>query len=145
MGYVNISAWSTQRITMAVNFGFLERNSYFLQIAHQLSSRGWVDLVPDPLLLRKFDSDGNRTRDLWVYSQELWPLDRHLPTNGGRLVGIARLRTKTTEFVFVLFLLWVMSQKQRCDACAWIHMIWDKTFTSFLQFLITVVQSNDPA
>jgi hypothetical protein len=31
-----------------------------------LSSRGWVDPVPDPLLLRKSGSAGNRTRDLWV-------------------------------------------------------------------------------
>jgi hypothetical protein len=34
-----------------------------------------VDPVPDTLLLRKSDSAGNRTRDLWVSSQELWPLD----------------------------------------------------------------------
>jgi hypothetical protein len=34
-----------------------------------------VDPVPDPLLLRKFGSAENRTRDLWVSSQELWPLD----------------------------------------------------------------------
>jgi hypothetical protein len=34
-----------------------------------------VDAVPDPLLLRKSGSAGNRTRDLWIYSQELWTLD----------------------------------------------------------------------
>jgi hypothetical protein len=33
-----------------------------------------VDLVPDPLLLRKTGSAGNRTRDLWASSQELWQL-----------------------------------------------------------------------
>jgi hypothetical protein len=38
-------------------------------------SRGWVDTVPDPLLLRKSGGAGNRTLDLWIYSQELWPLD----------------------------------------------------------------------
>ena len=38
-------------------------------------SRGWVDPVPDPLLLRKSGSAGNRTRDLCIYSQKLWPLD----------------------------------------------------------------------
>jgi hypothetical protein len=32
--------------------------------------------VPDPLLLR--GSAGNRIRDLWICSQELWPLDRRL-------------------------------------------------------------------
>jgi hypothetical protein len=34
-----------------------------------------VDPVPDPLLLRKCGSAGNRTRDLCVCSQELWSLD----------------------------------------------------------------------
>jgi hypothetical protein len=34
-----------------------------------------VDPVPDPLLLKESGSGGNRTRDLWVCSQELWPLD----------------------------------------------------------------------
>jgi hypothetical protein len=43
-----------------------------------------VDPVPDPLLLRKSGSAGNRTRDLWIYSQELWPLDHR----GGPLTGI---------------------------------------------------------
>jgi hypothetical protein len=35
-----------------------------------------VDSVPDPLLLRKSGTVGNRTQDLSVSSQELWPLDR---------------------------------------------------------------------
>jgi hypothetical protein len=34
-----------------------------------------VDPVPDPLLLRKSGSSGNRTRDLRICSQEVWPLD----------------------------------------------------------------------
>jgi hypothetical protein len=42
-------------------FGFLERSRYFFfQVAPQLYSRSWVDLAPDPLLLRKSDSAGNR-------------------------------------------------------------------------------------
>jgi hypothetical protein len=45
--------------------GFLKRNCYyFFQVAPQLYSRGWVDPVPDPLLLRKSGSAGNRTREL---------------------------------------------------------------------------------
>jgi hypothetical protein len=69
-------AWSAQRIPPAVKLGFLDRNSYFsIQVAPQLSLRGWVDPVPDPLLLRKSGSAGNRTRDPWICSQELWPLD----------------------------------------------------------------------
>jgi hypothetical protein len=47
----------------------------FYQVAPQLYSRGWVDPVPGPILLRKSGSIGNRSRDLCICSQELWPLD----------------------------------------------------------------------
>jgi hypothetical protein len=47
----------------------------FYQVAPQLYSRGWVDPVPDPLLLRKSGRTGNRTRDFWICSQERWPLE----------------------------------------------------------------------
>jgi hypothetical protein len=67
--------WSAQRIPSAVNLGFLDWSRYFLEIAHHFSSRGWVDPVPDPLLLRKSGSAGNRTWDLWICIQELWPPD----------------------------------------------------------------------
>jgi hypothetical protein len=72
-----------------VNFGFLDRSRYFsFQVVSQLSSRGWVDPVPDPLLLRKSGSAGNRTRDHWICSQELWPLDHRdglrYPYAGGK-------------------------------------------------------------
>jgi hypothetical protein len=55
----------------------------FLQVAPQLFSRGWVDPVPDPLFLRKSGSPGNRTQDIWICSQKLWPLDHR----GGPLPG----------------------------------------------------------
>jgi hypothetical protein len=56
--------------------GFLDRSRYyFFQIVLQLYSRGLVDPVPDPLLLRKSGSAGNRTLDLWICSHKLWPLD----------------------------------------------------------------------
>jgi hypothetical protein len=42
-----------------------------LEIAPQLSPRGRVDPVPDPLLLKKSGSAWNRTRDIWICSQEL--------------------------------------------------------------------------
>jgi hypothetical protein len=43
--------------------GFLDQSRYFFfQVAPQLYSRGWVDPVPDPLLLGKSGSTGNRTR-----------------------------------------------------------------------------------
>jgi hypothetical protein len=42
--------------------GFLDRIHYFFfQVASQLYSRGWVDPVPDPLLLGKSGSVGNGT------------------------------------------------------------------------------------
>jgi hypothetical protein len=45
------------------NLRFLVRSCYFFfQVAPQLYSRGCVDIVPDPLLLRKSGSAGNRFR-----------------------------------------------------------------------------------
>jgi hypothetical protein len=45
--------------------GFLDRGrNIFFQVAFQLYSRGWVDPVSDPLLLRKSGSAGNLTRDI---------------------------------------------------------------------------------
>jgi hypothetical protein len=42
--------------------GFLDRSRYFFfQVAPQLYSREWVEPVPDPLLLTKSGSAGNRT------------------------------------------------------------------------------------
>jgi len=46
-----------------------------------------VDPVPDPLILRKSGSAGDRTRDLCICSQKLWPLDHR----GGPGRGIAVL------------------------------------------------------
>jgi hypothetical protein len=44
--------------------GFLDRSRYyFFQVATELYSRGWVDPVSNPLLLRKRGSAGNRTRN----------------------------------------------------------------------------------
>jgi hypothetical protein len=54
---------------------FLDRSRYFfVQVAPQLYSRGSEEPVPDPLLLRKSVSAGNRTQTSG-YSQELCPLD----------------------------------------------------------------------
>jgi hypothetical protein len=64
-----------------VSPGFLDQSRYyFFHVAPQLSSRGWVNPIPDPLLLRKSGSAGNRTQDLWICSQKLWLLDHR----GGR-------------------------------------------------------------
>jgi hypothetical protein len=56
--------------------GFLDRNPYFFfQVAPQLYSRGWVDPVSDPLLLRKSGSAGNRTRTSGYVARNSWLLD----------------------------------------------------------------------
>jgi hypothetical protein len=78
-----------------LNLGFLDRSRHFsIQVATQLSSRGWVDPVPDPLLLRKSGSAGNRTWDLWICSQELWPLDHR----GDRKLTIRSLYINRMKF-----------------------------------------------
>jgi hypothetical protein len=55
---------------------------YFFLVDPQLYSRGWVDPVPDPLLLRKSGRAVNRIQNLWICSQEPWPLDHR----GGHLI-----------------------------------------------------------
>jgi hypothetical protein len=68
--------WSAQWIPMTVNLDFLDTEPlFFPSSSSSLYSQGWVDPVPDPLLHRKSGSAGNRTRDLWICSQELWLLD----------------------------------------------------------------------
>jgi hypothetical protein len=76
----------------AVNLSFLDRSRYFcFQVALHLSSRGWLDHVPDPLLLRKSGSVGNRTRDHWVCRQELWPLDHAEIYTNNSCGGVTKL------------------------------------------------------
>jgi hypothetical protein len=59
-----------------VNLSFLDQSRQFsFKLLLIYPHKGWVGPVPESLLLRKSGSGGNRTRDLWVSSQELWPLD----------------------------------------------------------------------
>jgi hypothetical protein len=51
-GY-RVSPGQRNKSPTVVNFGFLDRSRYFLELTPQLSSWGWVDPIPDPLLLRK--------------------------------------------------------------------------------------------
>jgi hypothetical protein len=87
--------------------GFLYRSRYFFfQIAPQLYSRGWVDAVPDSLLVKKSGSAGNRTRTSRYVARTMWhPLSANLaltsPTSGSRSAGIFRSPTETTEFVLL--------------------------------------------
>jgi len=55
-----------------------------------------VDPVPDPLLLRKSGSAGDRTRDLCICSQKLWPLDHR----GGPFTHIFRLIAEISSDYF---------------------------------------------
>jgi hypothetical protein len=67
-----VSRGQRGRSPAVVNLSFLDRSCYFS--FRQLliySHKGRVDPVPDPLLLRKSGSAGNRTRELWVRSQKL--------------------------------------------------------------------------
>jgi hypothetical protein len=69
-------AWSPQWIPTPVNLDFLDpepllfHSSCSSVILTRLSGP-----VPDTLFLRKFGNAGNRARDLWICSRELWPLD----------------------------------------------------------------------
>jgi hypothetical protein len=56
--------------------GFLDRGSnFFFRVALILYSLGRIYPTPDQLLLRKSAGAGNQIQDLWICSQELWPLD----------------------------------------------------------------------
>jgi hypothetical protein len=56
----------------AGNLTFIDWSCYFFfQVALHLSSRGWVDAVPEPLLLRKCSGVGNPTLHFLICSQEL--------------------------------------------------------------------------
>jgi hypothetical protein len=96
-------AWSAQRIPPIVSLGFLDGSRYlFFQVAPQLSSRGWVDPVPDPLLLGKSGSAGNLTQDLWICSQKLWPLDHR----GGRNLWKGNWNAQETRKILGYRRLW---------------------------------------
>jgi hypothetical protein len=87
-----------------VSLSLLDRSRYFsfkklLIYPH----KGWVDPVPDPLLLRKSSSAGNRTRGLWICSQEVWPLNHR----GGLTYSSTRIYLSRLPLLrfHVLFLL----------------------------------------
>jgi len=56
-----------------------------------------VDPVPDPLLLRKSGSAGDRTRDLCICSQKLWPLDHR----GGLFFSYTAVYLTMTVFLSI--------------------------------------------
>jgi hypothetical protein len=75
--------WSAQWIPTAVNFGLLDRSRYFLEIASQLFSRGWVEPVLDPLLVKNLVSPGNEPDTSWSVARNSWLLYHR----GGRSIN----------------------------------------------------------
>jgi hypothetical protein len=65
----------------------------FLSNSSSVVLKGWLDRLPDPLLLRKSGSTENRTRDLWICSQELWPLGHR----GGRTYMLSIINVLTSK------------------------------------------------
>jgi hypothetical protein len=68
-------AWLAQWVRTAVNLGFLYWSRYFFISAAPFILKRLSRPVPDPLLLKKSGTAGNRTWGLWICSQERCPLD----------------------------------------------------------------------
>jgi hypothetical protein len=66
----------------------------FFHASPQLSSRGGVDPVLDKIFLWKSGSTENRTRNLWICSQELGPLDHW----GGPNTSALKLRYRIGSY-----------------------------------------------
>jgi hypothetical protein len=101
----------------------------------QLYSRGWVDPIPAPLLLRKSGSTGNRTQDLSIYSQELWPLDHrggHYTTSREKMyLGALRKNLRTsTVFTPSCFVYTPISSLVSIRQLCWKHCGINRMFPS---------------
>jgi hypothetical protein len=87
------------RSPTVVNLSFLDQSRYFSFKSRLIyPHKGRVDSVPHPLLLRKSGSSENRTRDLWVGSQELWPLDRR----GGHDIPFSTTNLVSPKFTYYM-------------------------------------------
>jgi hypothetical protein len=100
-------AWTAQRIPTAVNLGFLDRSRYFLEIT-QLYSRSTTS--------QKKWQRRESNRNLWICSQELWPLDH----GGGYDIG------KKTGFKFSA-LLWKLKSARFEVFCSNLTQKWGWT------------------
>jgi hypothetical protein len=103
------------------------------QAAPQLYSRGWVDPDSDPLLLRKSGSAGNRTWDLYIWSQELRPLDHR-----GGLFSI--------EVTFILFIcIWSLSWSSSCGRQSVDQFVWVSGLPlgPLTRFYLALLSSSD--
>jgi hypothetical protein len=101
---------------MAVNLGFLDRSLYyFFQIPPELSLRGWVQAVSEPLLLRKSDHAGNRTRNIWICSQEHWPLYHRGGPTPSFFILLMFLLLYIYIYISFLLILFVLQTDEVCQ------------------------------
>jgi hypothetical protein len=103
-------------------FGFLDRSRFiYIPVSPQMYSRGWVDRVPDPLLLRKSGSAGNRTRASGSVARNS---DHYHSTRNwytGK-VNIGSYRTKKGRRVSVQETMGIVSVSSQCSGTglAWL-------------------------
>jgi hypothetical protein len=94
-----------------------------------------VDPVPDSLLLRKYGSAGNRTQDLWISSQKLWPLDHrgsllliHILVNLGGLRNhdFADYARHKLEKLWIANLLTLRYYTICIKRCFYLEVLWER-------------------
>ena len=89
-----------------------------------------MDPVPNPLLLRKSGSAGNRTRDFCICSQKLWPLDHRggaietMKSKGMSPSSRKPLWKKRKSCMGKNFLLWPQCSKNPYLLVSWICETW---------------------
>jgi len=86
-----------------------------------------VDPVPDPLLLRKSGSAGDRTRDLCICSQKLWPLDHRGGHTLWHYPHLLKSHTQTCKFTIYQDTIAVTVSSQIC-LFLYIFPLWSLTF-----------------
>jgi hypothetical protein len=103
-----VIACSVQSFPTTVSLSFLDWGRYcFFQAAPPLFLLGWVDSVPDPLLLRESGNAGDQTLNLWICSQEFWPLD-HRSMVGKALLCHLNSKSLISEICVVADEMWPM-------------------------------------
>jgi hypothetical protein len=93
------------------NLGFLDQSRFLFQVAPQLYSWGCVNPIPDPQLLRKSGSAGNRTRT--TRTQRLSEAGSGSSLNGSDVI----LRTMNTNIV----VFWIMAPRTMVDRYQWLE------------------------
>jgi hypothetical protein len=112
---------------------------YFFQVAPQLYLRGWVDPVPGSVLFRKSGSAGNRTRDLWICSHELWPLDyRRIVCSWAKATEFSLVYTNCTKFYHYHKALQHYIKIHSSDV--WAIFMWDSMFSQ--RWLLILLSSG---